>query len=461
MIYIKIPNKAKKKTSEFSNATELLKSIPWLSIWNVILAGGGIFLLAFCQSIDFLPDLDLKEITTTLAGIALVGIQFVAAFGFALLVPALFQPKELTKLDNNSKILILFEALLGILIAGAGLFYKANDGSYSQEVKNVLSAIHIVILALFIVIGFLNCISLKDLKNIKIWFKKLKATSLTSVKDIMLKKLSATTAKVVVWSFRASLTDVKDVKLKKLAPILSWLKKLAASFVKVLAWSFWAFIIPIFSYVILSDSDEITVIQIFILFCMPICFAIISIMISTQEEKKIWLSILILAPVCIIILGMFVDSSNNSTSHIFRAPLNALGLTITNKNVDFVVTENACNAANTVLSPAACNWDASKKQGHICNAKLTSRIGSQVLLHWPMPLPKPLPLFTPFPADQNDAKKYVTQDFVCPNVYEKATDKTGIKDTRIWKRLVLNKQDVIAWGYPHQDGKNKNKNKSN
>jgi hypothetical protein len=405
MIYKKIPNKSK-KTSQFWSAMEWLKKIPWLSIWNIVLTIGGIFLLAFCVSIDFLPDLDLKEITVTLAGIALVGVQFVAAFGFALIVPALFQPKELTKLDNNSKVLIFVEAVLGIFVAGGVLLYAASQDSSIPLIENALYAIYCFIGIFFVSFAYIN---------------------------YLLSKKSSS----------------KGLNFAKLF----------LSFVKVVAWFIWAFIIPIFSYVILNDSDEITAWQIFILFILPIFFAIISIMIATQEDKKIWQSLAILAPVCVIIFGMFLDSSNNNTSHIFRAPLNALGLTMTNKNVDFVVTENACHAANTVLSPAACNWDASKKMGHICNAKLTSRIGSQVLLHWPFPLPKSLPLFTPFPADQNNVKKYVTQDFVCLNVYEKATDKTGIKDTRIWKRLVLNKQDVIAWGYAHQDGKNKNKSK--
>lgn len=102
-----------------------LGRIPWVTLWNVSLAVGGIFLISYFASIGFLPDFDLKTLTATIAGVALVGMFLVFLIGFGLISPSFFlNPEKVRK----RKIYALLEATLGT--ASAFAFVMAFDVSF-------------------------------------------------------------------------------------------------------------------------------------------------------------------------------------------------------------------------------------------------------------------------------------------------------------------------------------------
>jgi hypothetical protein len=111
-----IQSEDKTKPSDKNQLAELLdqvKEIPWMSLWNLALVVGGLLLITYFASIGFLPDLDLKAIAGTVAGVAIIGLFVVVLLGMGLILPTLF----LSATDDRNKWLQIAEPLLGICLA--------------------------------------------------------------------------------------------------------------------------------------------------------------------------------------------------------------------------------------------------------------------------------------------------------------------------------------------------------
>lgn len=93
--------------------TNQIKQISWVGIWNLALLVGGFFLFTYFASIGFLPDLDLKALTGTIIGVAIMSLFVVALVGFGLMLPAIF----LMSLDYKNNFFEIAKPLYGISIA--------------------------------------------------------------------------------------------------------------------------------------------------------------------------------------------------------------------------------------------------------------------------------------------------------------------------------------------------------
>jgi hypothetical protein len=104
------------KKSQFSEVINQLKSIPWASIFNLALASGGLMLLVFFSSIEYMPDFDIKTLLSVLLGVSVVGLALILIMGLFFLMPYFFIVENAKdKLKDQLLKDQLFFAFVGII----------------------------------------------------------------------------------------------------------------------------------------------------------------------------------------------------------------------------------------------------------------------------------------------------------------------------------------------------------
>lgn len=68
-------------------AKTLFLNAPWSGLWSLVMAVGGTLLLVFICRLGFLPDMNLGDVTSVLASMALVGMAVIAVFMMMLVLP--------------------------------------------------------------------------------------------------------------------------------------------------------------------------------------------------------------------------------------------------------------------------------------------------------------------------------------------------------------------------------------
>jgi MFS family permease len=116
------------KSGQLKEFFEQLRAIPWGSFWSLSLAIGGLLLLSFFSSIEYLPDLDINSIASTVAGVAVVGVFIVLIIGFGLTLPTLFTDANDVSKENKKH--LLWQAVAGVFLAFCALVYVAFFREY-------------------------------------------------------------------------------------------------------------------------------------------------------------------------------------------------------------------------------------------------------------------------------------------------------------------------------------------
>jgi hypothetical protein len=125
------------KRSQIGELLEQIKNTPWVGIWNLALATGGLLLVVFFGAINFLPDLDLKALAGTLASVAAIALFLVGFLGAGLMLPTLY----IDLAGSQDGRIRFFEALLGIFVAFALLVNGINQSEWATQ---ILIAIFVV-----------------------------------------------------------------------------------------------------------------------------------------------------------------------------------------------------------------------------------------------------------------------------------------------------------------------------
>jgi hypothetical protein len=311
-----------KKEHPFMAAATILKEIPMLAIWNIVLAIGGTILVMFFGSIGFIPDFDIQSLLGTIAAIAGITLFVILYLGACLLMPvwAFSIPKihsKLAKKFYGSELMLgvsfSYMTMLGLAIA---------FGEYKLEIAVALafSAFSAVISAVLL---------LKARKDIR-------TQNLTKV-------------------MHASFWQISS----RLACWLGWT------------------LLFVFLLMLLETGEKTIQQSLFFMFTLPVIFGMCSIGINTQPlKKKLWI-----APFAsifgIIILGLAV----NNTTILPTAAVYWLGLSSGEKEVTLVLNESGCNAVNASTDEDYCELDTDTKQGVIAGARIKSRIGLQFVIH--------------------------------------------------------------------------------
>jgi hypothetical protein len=324
---------------------EQVKDIPWASIWSLVLAIGGLILVLFFSSIGFLPDLDIEALAGVIASIAIVGLYFLIMLGTGFILPTLFIKLDAPAHKAIHKATVLLEAFLGIAIGG-GLVLNAAYPTHCSAIYGILIG----------VLPILLCYG------------------------------------IAFWKVRPE-----------------YISRGSKSVAKVFAWGFWSLMIPMFSYVQLTERKETEWIDIVIFLLFPVAFAVVSILIACQPVKKQLILRPIAAIVSVIALSFFVSRP----ALVSHAAVAILGLSVDQKDVAVVLSEAGCNAANAMLGQQACVVDKDAKLGALHKARIVSRIGSQMVVRW-----------QPVPAKA-----------------------AGDAVEQAWRRAIFKKEDVIGWAY--------------
>ena len=103
-----------------------LKAIPWAAFWSLALATGGLFLISYFASIEYLPDLKIEDLTGTIAAVAVVGMFVIVIVGFGLTLPVLFLKPD----RALNKFYVPSQAALGVVTAFAFFVNSAFDYGY-------------------------------------------------------------------------------------------------------------------------------------------------------------------------------------------------------------------------------------------------------------------------------------------------------------------------------------------
>jgi hypothetical protein len=315
-------NHITKKESPFMAAARILKEIPTLAIWNIVLAIGGTILVMFFGSIGFIPDFDIQSLLGTIAAIAGVTVFVILYLGYCLLLPAWsfsipkIRSPLAAKFYGSELVLgvsVSYIAMLGLVIA---------FGEYKLEIAVAL------VFAVLIAIVFAVLI-------------------LKTRKDIGVQKL----------------TEVMEASLRRISWRLMW-------------WFWWAFFFILF--LMLMETGEKPIMQsILFMFLLPVVFGMFSIGINALPLKqKCWLT-LFGSVFGIVFLGLAI----NNTTVLPRAAVYWLGLSSGEKEVTLVLSESGCNAVNASTEESYCELDTDTKQGVIEGARIESRIGLQFVIH--------------------------------------------------------------------------------
>lgn len=119
------------RRGQFAESLELLKSIPWVSLWSLSLVVGGLLLLGYFSSIEYLPDIDLQSISMTVVGVAVVGLYVVFVIGLGLILPTLFLDGSVGT-DKRARLHLVLQAAIGILAAFLILINVFYEYPYKQ-----------------------------------------------------------------------------------------------------------------------------------------------------------------------------------------------------------------------------------------------------------------------------------------------------------------------------------------
>jgi hypothetical protein len=126
-----------KKSTQIFEGFEQFKAIPWTALWSLSLAIGGLFLVSYFASIEYLPDLKIEDLTVTIAAVAVVGMFLVVVVGLGLTLPILF----LTPDGTLRKQYVSLQATLGVATAFAVFLNAAFDSGNREELWFAILAI--------------------------------------------------------------------------------------------------------------------------------------------------------------------------------------------------------------------------------------------------------------------------------------------------------------------------------
>ncbi|MDI9333869.1 MAG: hypothetical protein QM533_05790 [Cytophagales bacterium] len=190
-------------------------------------------------------------------------------------------------------------------------------------------------------------------------------------------------------------------------------------------WAFWVLAIPMLLCLsILQQSNQEDWLVICMLFLFPAMFALFSIAVASSPAHRRGLALLF----CVIFAIVFLSHLSRRPALVPQAAITMLGLSVDREHVTIILTENGCNSVNLALKNDGkpCALDATAKLGALPDARIISRIGSQIVTHW-------RPLKLPVTA-RTDAQLFA-----------------ALKDGKneIWQRIVLRKADAISWAYDY------------
>ncbi len=346
-------NLGKKPVPETSFAQ--LDAIPWISIWNLALAVGGFLLLGYFASIEFLPDLELKDLAGTIAAVAVVGIFIVVLIGGSLLIPALYLEVE----EKSKRKSALYIAGVGIALPFFAIVNLAAEHFYRVEGWVIL-----------------GCIT----------------TGLS-------------------WLITFSQANKFTVR------------GFFRTFVYVGMWAFWVVAVPmVYCFAVLQQGNRPDWVMAVMLFGVPAFFALLSLMLSSLPKNQRLVAFVVFSVVAVFLFSFVL----NRPALVPQAVFKMLGLSVDREHVTLVLSENGCNAMNLTLKENGkpCEFDSIAKLGALTDARIVSRVGSQVVIHWRV-------LKLPITA-RTDAQL-----------------QAALKDGKneIWQRVVLKKVDVISWAH--------------
>jgi hypothetical protein len=374
---------------------EFLKAVPWASIWNVVLAIGGLILLMFFLSIGFLPDLDLKGVTTLVAAVAVVGLLLVAYLGYVLWFPSFMYgaltSMEVRKLTTKR---ILLESVSGTLITMfIVLILNGNDGF---NLGTTLLRTSGCFLALMLVVYLIWSWSRQHL-----------------IDEIAVISVSKDFQGDPEIKFSANpLAAIKQFVLGKLRPVekqLSVVKLMASSLARILGWFAWT-IIPTLLFIGMAKPKTGYLgglFDLFLLLLVLIVPVVAGLAIREQIGQKV------IAGFCLGVMFLF-GIYLNRPFFISEIVMEFFGLT-SRESVVMALDEQGCAAVNAQVKHTPCKFEAVSKLGKLNDARLVSRVGLQTVLEF---APESRPL---------------------------------LGDKAIRTRVILKSTSLISWSYSNRD----------
>jgi hypothetical protein len=87
---------SRKPLSKLPEWTDLIRELPIGNFWLILLAFGGIILLTFFASINYLPELEISDLTVLAAASSIMAILYFLALGSIYLAPTfIFAPSSI------------------------------------------------------------------------------------------------------------------------------------------------------------------------------------------------------------------------------------------------------------------------------------------------------------------------------------------------------------------------------
>ncbi len=393
---IVIKTSKKPSSNPYFGWTGLLKEIPWTSIWNIILATGGLMLLMFFLSIGFLPDLDLKSVTTLLAAVAVVGLFLACYLGYALWLPS-FMYGALS--SSEARILTTKRILLESVSGALSTIFMAIilDGYGGADLQTTALRIIGCLVALLLVVYLLWSWSRQHLVA-----ASTKGVISNDIQNNV--EINSNPIAFMGWYLAFS----KRYLLNALKPIehqLQVLKLMASSFARILGWFAWTLLPTVLFIRMMKGGTGYFggLFDLFLLLLALIVPVIAGLAIREELGQKVFVGFCAGA---MIVCGAYL----NRPFFISEIVMEFFGLS-SRENVVVVLDEQACAAVNIQLGQRPCELDAASKLGKLAQSRLVSRVGLQTVLEIAQ---KPSPV----------AEGKIT-----------------------WNRVVVKSAGVISWSY--------------
>lgn len=307
---------------QWTRSLKLLKELPLIPLWNLILALGGLSLIVFFASTEFLPDLDLKSLVAVFAALACVALYLVASIGLGMVLPSLYIKAD-ANLPTRKRVLYIVEAMLGIvgLITFVVAFFSSSkDASYWITVGGFTVA----------------CLALTC------------AALLLAKKDD-----AAGSGLEFAWIF---------TKTSLLHSVL---------------WGGWSLFLPTLLFLWLRPRDLSNSEELLGLIVFPAVLAIISLVIAIQSSERRIFATVVAAAISVFYLGLLTGRPA-LLPHLSVA---LLGLSLPDKPATIIVSETGCAAFNATVGHDLCKKSPDSSLGVIKDVRIVSRIGAQFLLH--------------------------------------------------------------------------------